>query len=124
MAQKEIYINAYESEFMQVIISILSNSIDIFKARDIEKKYINIDIYEDDIHYFISIKDSAGGIKEDIIDKIFEPYFTTKHKSGGTGMGLYISKLIIQSSFKGDIKVKAVDNGVKFILEIPKGKEF
>jgi C4-dicarboxylate-specific signal transduction histidine kinase len=122
--QKEIYINAYESEFMQVIISILSNSIDIFKARDIEKKYINIDIYEDDIHYFISIKDSAGGIKEDIIDKIFEPYFTTKHKSGGTGMGLYISKLIIQSSFKGDIKVKAVDNGVKFILEIPKGKEF
>ena len=105
--QKEIYINAYESEFMQVIISILSNSIDIFKARDIEKKYINIDIYEDDIHYFISIKDSAGGIKEDIIDKIFEPYFTTKHKSGGTGMGLYISKLIIQSSFKGDIKVKA-----------------
>ena len=122
--QKELYINAYESEFMQVIISILSNSIDIFKARDIEKKYINIDIYEDDIHYFISIKDSAGGIKEDIIDKIFEPYFTTKHKSGGTGMGLYISKLIIQSSFKGDIKVKNVDDGVKFILEIPKGKEF
>ncbi len=58
------------------------------------------------------------------LSKIFEPYFTTKHKSGGTGMGLYISKLIIQSSFKGDIKVKAVDNGVKFILEIPKGKEF
>ncbi|XQC06576.1 ATP-binding protein [Arcobacter cryaerophilus gv. pseudocryaerophilus] len=55
---------------------------------------------------------------------MFEPYFTTKHKSGGTGMGLYISKLIIQSSFKGDIKVKAVDNGVNFILEIPKGKEF
>ena len=109
---------------MQVIISILSNSIDIFKARDIEKKYINIDIYEDDIHYFISIKDSAGGIKEDIIDKIFEPYFTTKHKSGGTGMGLYISKLIMQTSFKGDIKVKNEDNGVKFILEIPKGKEF
>ena len=92
--------------------------------KSIIRKYINIDIYEDDIHYFISIKDSAGGIKGDIIDKIFEPYFTTKHKSGGTGMGLYISKLIIQSSFKGDIKVKAVDNGVKFILEIPKGKEF
>src|SRR5574344_1909695 len=120
----DIEVNINQSEFMKVIISIISNSIDIFKARDIEKKYINIDIYEDDIHYFISIKDSAGGIKEDIIDKIFEPYFTTKHKSGGTGMGLYISKLIIQSSFKGDIKVKAVDNGVKFILEIPKGKEF
>lgn len=122
--QKEIYINAYESEFMQVVISILSNSIDIFKVRNIEKKYINIDIYEDDINYFVSIKDNAGGIKEDIIDKIFEPYFTTKHKSGGTGMGLYISKLIMQSSFKGDIKVKNENHGVNFILEIPKGKEF
>ncbi|AYJ81059.1 hypothetical protein AN286_02765 [Aliarcobacter cryaerophilus ATCC 43158] len=122
--KKEIYINAYESEFMQVVISILSNSIDIFKERNIEKKDINIDIYEDDINYFISIKDNAGGIKEDIIDKIFEPYFTTKHKSGGTGMGLYISKLIMQTSFKGDIKVKNKDNGIDFILEIPKGKEF
>ena len=122
--QKEIYINAYESEFMQVLISILSNSIDIFKERNMEKKNININIYENDINYFISIKDSAGGIKEDIIDKIFEPYFTTKHKSGGTGMGLYISKLIMQSSFKGDIKVKNENNGVNFILEIPKGKEF
>lgn len=122
--KKKIYINAYESEFMQVVISILSNSIDIFKERNIEKKDINIDIYEDDINYFISIKDNAGGIKEDIIDKIFEPYFTTKHKSGGTGMGLYISKLIMQTSFKGDIKVKNKDNGIDFILEIPKGKEF
>ena len=112
---------------MQVIISILSNSIDIFKARDIEKKYINIDIYEDDIHYFISIKDSAGGIKEDIIDKIFEPYFTTKHKYQGTGLGLYMTRKIINSSMGGEITVqnrKFVHNqkkyeGAEFKIKIP-----
>ncbi len=90
---------------MQVIISILSNSIDIFKERNIEKKDINIDIYEDDINYFISIKDNAGGIKEDIMDKIFEPYFTTKHKYQGTGLGLYMTHKIIQTSMKGKIFV-------------------
>ncbi|QKJ26268.1 sensor histidine kinase [Aliarcobacter cibarius] len=124
ITEKEIYLDAYESEFMQVIISILSNSIEIFKEREIKEKSININIYENDNNYLINIEDNAGGIKNEIIDKIFEPYFTTKHKSGGTGMGLYISKLIMQTSFKGDIKVQNKDDRAIFILEIPKGKEF
>ncbi|QKF59500.1 sensor histidine kinase [Aliarcobacter lanthieri] len=115
--KQDSVICAYESEFMQVIFSILSNSIDIFEQRDIKEKEININIYEDEINIYIEIQDNAGGIKSENLDKIFDPYFTTKHKTGGTGMGLYIAKIIMLNSF-GDIKVENSSIGAKFILNI------
>ncbi|WP_198305783.1 sensor histidine kinase [Arcobacter vandammei] len=118
--KKEIFIDAFESEFMQIFISILSNSIDIFKERNIEEKVINIDIVEDENRIFVQIEDNALGVEDKNIDRIFEPYFTTKYKSGGTGMGLYIAKMIMLNSFGGDIKVENSQKGAKFTLIIPK----
>ncbi|OCL82464.1 sensor histidine kinase [Arcobacter porcinus] len=115
--KQDSVICAYESEFMQVVFSILSNSIDIFEQRDIKEKEINIDIYEDEINIYIEIQDNAGGIQSENLDKIFDPYFTTKHKTGGTGMGLYIAKIIMLNSF-GDIRVENSSIGAKFILNI------
>ncbi|KLE03704.1 sensor histidine kinase [Aliarcobacter butzleri] len=120
--KKEIFINQIESEFMQVIISILSNAIEIFNERNIKNKLLNISIYEDEKNIFISIEDNASGIDKNNLDKLFDPYFTTKHKTGGTGMGLYISKIIMMNSFNGDIKVENSSLGAKFILNIPKQK--
>ncbi|RBQ26407.1 MULTISPECIES: sensor histidine kinase [Arcobacteraceae] len=120
--KKEIFINQIESEFMQVIISILSNAIDIFEQRDIREKELYINIYEDERNIFIDIQDNAGGIENENLDKLFDPYFTTKHKIGGTGMGLYISKIIMMNSFNGDIKVDNSSLGAKFILNIQKQK--
>ncbi|MCT7555161.1 sensor histidine kinase [Aliarcobacter butzleri] len=120
--KKEIFINQIESEFMQVIISILSNAIEIFNERNIENKLLSISIYDDEKNIFISIGDNAGGIDKNNLDKLFDPYFTTKHKTGGTGMGLYISKIIMMNSFNGDIKVENSSLGAKFILNIPKQK--
>ncbi|MDN5062815.1 sensor histidine kinase [Aliarcobacter butzleri] len=120
--KKEIFINQIESEFMQVIISILSNAIEIFNERNIENKLLSISIYDDEKNIFISIGDNAGGIDKNNLDKLFDPYFTTKHKTGGTGMGLYISKIIMMNSFNGDIKVEDSSLGAKFILNIPKQK--
>ena len=120
--KKEIFINQIESEFMQVIISILSNAIEIFNERNIKNKLLNISIYEDEKNIFISIEDNASGIDKNNVDKLFDPYFTTKHKTGGTGMGLYISKIIMMNSFNGDIKVENSSLGAKFILNIPKQK--
>jgi len=117
---KEHFISASESEFMQVIISLLSNAIDIFQSKKIENKMISIYIYEDKLNIFIEILDNAGGIDTENLDKIFDPYFTTKHKKGGTGMGLYISKIIMMSSFKGDISVQNEMQGAKFTLKILK----
>ena len=67
------------------------------------EKYIFIDIYKEQNQAILIIKDSAGGIKEDILNRIFEPYFTTKHKSQGTGIGLYMSLEIIQKHMDGTL---------------------
>lgn len=116
----ELHVDAIESEFMQVIISILSNVIDVFEQREIKHKELNVTMFEDAQNIFISIEDNAQGIEQGNTDKIFDPYFTTKYKAGGTGMGLYISKIIMNSSFNGDISVENSPIGAKFILKIPK----
>jgi signal transduction histidine kinase len=117
-------IEAFESEFIQVIIAILSNTIDIFEEREIEKKVLNINIYEKEFNVYIEIEDNAKGIDKDIIEQIFDPYFTTKYKLGGTGMGLYIAKTIMINSFNGDISVINTNIGAKFIITTPKGQKY
>lgn len=101
----DVYIFGMENEFLQVIINLLNNSKDEFETKEFEKKYIFIDtkVTEDEIS--IILKDNAGGIDEKIIDKVFESYFTTKQKSKGTGIGLYMSKQIIEKHMKGSITV-------------------
>lgn len=102
----DVTIFGMENEFLQVIINILNNSKDEFERKEFEKKYIFIDtkITQDEI--IISIKDNAGGIEKEIINRVFEPYFTTKFKSKGTGIGLYMSKEIIEKHMKGNLSVK------------------
>ncbi|MDD2886908.1 MAG: cache domain-containing protein [Aliarcobacter sp.] len=101
----DVYIFGMENEFLQVIINLLNNSKDEFETKEFEKKYIFIDtkVTEDEIS--VILKDNAGGIDEKIIDKVFESYFTTKQKSKGTGIGLYMSKQIVEKHMKGSILV-------------------
>jgi two-component system, NtrC family, C4-dicarboxylate transport sensor histidine kinase DctB len=94
----------FENELLQVIINILNNAKDELLKKDIEK-YIFIDAYKENQNYIINIKDNAGGISEEIIDRIFEPYFTTKHKSKGTGLGLYMCQEIMLKHINGTIRV-------------------
>ena len=105
----DVYIFGMENEFLQVIINLLNNSKDEFETKEFEKKYIFIDtkVTEDEVS--VTVKDNAGGIDEKIIDKVFEPYFTTKLKSKGTGIGLYMSKQIIEKHMKGLISVSNED---------------
>ncbi len=84
---------------MQVIINIINNSRDVLLKEEISKKYIFIENYIEDKNLVFRIYDNGGGIKELIKDKIYEPYFTTKHKSQGTGLGLYMSNEIIKKTF-------------------------
>jgi len=116
----KLHVDAFESEFMQVVISIVSNAVEVFKQREIQNKELHVNMFKEGQNIFVSIEDNAQGIKENNIDKIFDPYFTTKHKTGGTGMGLYMSKTIMNSSFNGDISVENTPSGAKFILKIQK----
>ena len=93
---ENINIIAYKNELIQVILNIINNSIDAFENKNISKKFIFIDIHEKNDKVVLIIKDNAGGIEKEIISRIFEPYFTTKHKSQGTGIGLYMSLEIIK----------------------------
>lgn len=93
-------------EMSQVILNILNNAKDILKEKEIKNKIVNITVIEKKNNFKISIHDNAEGIPLNIINKIFEPYFTTKHKSQGTGIGLFMSKEIVHKHFNGVLKVQ------------------
>jgi len=98
----------YENELQQAIINIFSNAKDALKQNiaDTDDRVVLIKTYQDREYLYIDIQDSAGGIPEDHMDKIFEPYFTTKHQSQGTGLGLYMTHRIIVESMKGVLQVE------------------
>jgi len=101
---KEIQIKGFERELLQVLLNIINNAKDALENVD-KERYIFIEIYEENNNAVIKIKDNAGGIQKEIIERIFEPYFTTKHQSQGTGIGLYMSQEIISRHMKGVITV-------------------
>jgi len=112
--KKKEFIEGYKSEFSQVILNIINNAIDVLKERNVPNKklWIRID------GKTIEIEDNAGGIPEEIKDKIFEPYFTTKFQSQGTGIGLYMSRVIITQHFNGELYAYNSKNGAVFVIKI------
>ncbi|MBF0519391.1 MAG: PAS domain S-box protein [Nitrospirae bacterium] len=117
---EELTINAVPSEFTQIVLNILSNIRDVFEQRQITNRIVKIKAYKepDTNKTIITIADNGGGVRVDIIDRIFEPYFTTKDKTRGTGLGLYITKLIVEKSMKGTITVRNIDGWCEFRIEI------
>ncbi len=117
---EEINLNLISGELEQVIINIINNAKDILIENKIEMPWIKIDLENHKQYVVISIEDNGGGIPEDIIDKVFDAYFTTKHQSQGTGLGLHMSYKIITESFLGRLYVKNTKDGAKFFIELPK----
>ncbi len=106
------------NEFVQVIVSILSNIYDLLEIRDIQHIKINIALKKEEQDIVLSISDNAGGIKEEILTKIFNPYFTTKHQSIGTGLGLHIAKMIIEDNMGGSLSANNNKDGATFLIRI------
>ncbi len=117
----DIKIFGYESEFEQVILNILSNAKYILMKNKIKKPCICITSKQDENHIFLYIKDNGGGISSKPVEKVFEPYFTTKESSSGTGIGLYMSKLIIEKNMNGWLSAKNDEDGAIFCIKIKKG---
>ena len=113
---KELTIFGIKEELIQVLICIILNGIDALKGK--QNKTIMITSKNSDNQITLSIEDNGGGIKEEQFSQVFEPYFTTKNQSGGTGLGLYISKNIVQDSLNGNIRVENTTNGAKFSIII------
>ncbi len=110
----------YSSEFQQVILNLIANAKDALVSEKIQNPHIIIDIFSDENKGYITISDNAAGIELDIIDKVFEPYFTSKEQNGGIGLGLYISKMIIEKNMQGELSVSTNKLGTQLLIVLKK----
>jgi len=108
----------YHNELQQVILNILQNAEDILTDKNIEKPYIRISTSLKDNEYILEIEDNGGGVKVEDLTKIFNPYFSTKLEKEGTGLGLYMSKMIIEDHCLGKLNVKNSSNGAIFQIKL------
>ncbi len=116
--EKDSTIVGYKNEFEQALLNILSNAKDAHLESKVKDPYIKISLKNDTKELTIYIDDNAGGIKIEPIDKIFEPYISTKGESNGTGIGLYMSKIIIEKNMNGLLLAKNMKNGARFIIKL------
>ena len=109
----EFVYHGFKSEYQQVILNLINNAKDILLQNKVENPTIEIELQSNKIR----VKDNGGGISKDVIDRIFEPYFTTKEQGKGTGMGLYISKMIIEENMNGKLSVINAKDGALFEID-------
>ena len=109
-------VKTYPNEVVQVVINLMKNAENILLKREILDPTIWINEYERDSNHIIEISDNGGGIDESIMDRIFDPYFSTKNSEKSTGLGLYMSKFIIEDSCGGKLLVENIDKGAKFSI--------
>ncbi|WP_419768627.1 sensor histidine kinase [Arcobacter sp.] len=112
--KKDKKIFGYPTEYSQVILNLISNAKDILVEKQIKDPKINLTITSRGMQSIVTIKDNAGGIGEENLDLIFDPYYSTKDSSKGTGLGLYISKLIIEKNMGGELSVQNDEEGAVF----------
>jgi len=110
----DIDVDGFKNEYLQVVLVILNNAIDNFELKDIKNREIIISIDRDKNYIWLDILDNGDGIDEENIDKVFDPYYTTKFKEEGTGIGLYMAKLLIEQSMDGELSVVNFDKGARF----------
>ncbi len=120
---KKIKIKMTLGELSQVIINIINNAKDVLVDKKIDDPYIKIGCTVEEDVAVITIEDNGGGIPSEIIPKIFDPYFTTKHQTQGTGLGLHMSYKIITESLGGKLYVENTNIGAKFFIELPINNE-
>lgn len=109
-----------QGELSQVTLNILSNARDAIKEKHLTDGHVRIDLSATDDSIILSIMDNAGGIPQTVLPKIFDPYFSTKNKAQGTGIGLYMSKTIIEKNFGGKLEAANKNGGAVFTITLPR----
>lgn len=111
-------ISGFPSEYAQVLMNILMNARDELVSNNVKDAMISIHSFVEGASTVVTITDNSGGIADEIIDKIFDPYFTTKGPDKGTGIGLFMSKTIIEKNMGGRLTVRNSSSGAEFRIEI------
>ncbi|SFV59851.1 PUTATIVE TWO-COMPONENT SENSOR [hydrothermal vent metagenome] len=110
----------YANEFEQILLNLINNAKDALVEHEIEEKSIGILVTGDETAIVVCIEDNAGGVPEEIMDKIFDPYFSTKNEKNGTGLGLYMVKMILVDHMDADISVSNTKDGALFQITLPR----
>ena len=108
-----------KDKFEQVVLNILNNANDIFGKKNIKDGWVKLTLDIQESSIILAVEDNGGGINNDILTKIFDPYFTTKHQARGTGLGLHICYKIVTDSLNGKIEAKNGEYGAIFLIELP-----
>jgi signal transduction histidine kinase len=111
-------ITGFPNEYSHVLLNIIMNSKDALLTKHHDKGKVTITISKEQDRSVVTIADNGGGIPEEIIGKVFEPYFSTKGAKQGTGIGLFMSKTIIEKNMKGRLTVRNIGDGAEFRIEI------
>ena len=119
----DITYKGYENDFKHVIMNLINNARDAFEDRKIQDGLIYIRVYHEKDELIIAVRDNAGGIEKPILKNIFEPYFTTKHKTKGTGLGLYMTKNLIEKVHGSIEAISIMNKKTTFIIKLPDNKE-
>ncbi len=120
MQHTDVALYAFKEEYRQVIMVILNNALDNFESRKTKKPKIVIAISEDKEATYLSVCDNGGGIEKENMDRIFDPYFTTKFANEGVGLGLYMAKMLTEESMQGRLEAWNEEDGVCFKITVPK----
>lgn len=116
IGEPEIF--GYSNEYAQVLINLMMNAKDAFQERKVREPRVTVRIWKEDGKSVVTITDNAGGIPVEIMDKIFDAYFTTKELGKGTGIGLFMSNAIIEQNMGGRLTVRNVEDGAEFRIEV------
>jgi len=111
-------VEGFRNEYLQVLLNVLNNAWDVLRDRHVAAPRIEIRIFSDSGRSVATVADNGGGIEEGVMEKIFDPYFTTKGPESGTGMGLFMSKIIIEKNMGGTLTVRNTEAGAEFRIEI------
>ncbi len=122
-SEEDIKIWGYPNQLSQVVLNFLNNSVDALLENRESERRIGILISEEENKTIIEVNDNGGGIPEEMMEKIFEPYYSTKDEKNGTGIGLYMSQMIIEKNFGGTIHVSNKNGGACMKIIIPMGGE-
>ena len=116
--QPYVTAEGYPNEYAQAFFNIIQNAKDALTGHEVKNPVVTIRIFEENDRSVVTVRDNGGGIGEEILPKIFDPYFTTKKMGQGTGLGLYMSKMIIEKKMHGSLTAHNVDSGAEFRIEV------
>ncbi len=117
-SDEEVVATGYQNEYAQVLLNVISNASETSVERRMDEPRIIISISRKDGRSLVCVRDNCGGIPDEIMPKIFDPYFTTRAPDKGTGIGLYMSKVIIEQNMGGSLTVRNADGGAEFRIEV------